>query len=253
MQLHPTLIPSSLSRARARCRTHLRDGLAVGALEGEGLHLYEVHQALVLLLQPHGQLHRRAQQPQLRPHLLYHLHAPQAGQPTLLASCSSVHDKAAPRLARTEEKGGGWQRRAFQGLAPARSHLLMKARRGTSYRRICRSTVMLWLCSPPGTRLSVSAQPSTHVLCSTCVRRGFGSGHVVVARASFALAGQRWDAYHRAWQAAHMHASAAGRQRTQQWQGRPARGAARSHPCARQSARATGGHIFRSFQTLYKP
>lgn len=54
------------------------------------------------------------------------------------------------------------------GSAPARSILLMKARRGTRYRRIWRSTVMDWLCTPPTAHSTSTAPSSTRSALSTC-------------------------------------------------------------------------------------
>lgn len=52
--------------------------------------------------------------------------------------------------------------------SPARSSLLMKARRGTLYRRICRSTVIDWLCTPPTAHNTSTAPSSTRSARSTC-------------------------------------------------------------------------------------
>ena len=61
------------------------------------------------------------------------------------------------------------------GFAPVRSHLLMKASRGTLYRFIWRSTVRLWLCTPP-TLHSTRIAPS-----STRKDRSTSTGEVDVA------------------------------------------------------------------------
>ena len=53
------------------------------------------------------------------------------------------------------------------GSAPGRSSLLINASRGTPYRRICRSTVTLWLCTPPTPHKTNTAPSSTRRARST--------------------------------------------------------------------------------------
>mmetsp|Transcript_25455 Transcript_25455/g.83771 ORF Transcript_25455/g.83771 Transcript_25455/m.83771 type:complete len:253 (-) Transcript_25455:337-1095(-) len=55
------------------------------------------------------------------------------------------------------------------GSAPERSALLIKTTRGTLYRRICRSTVTLWLCTPPTLHSTSTAPSNTRSARSTSI------------------------------------------------------------------------------------